>query len=243
MNEDIYSRRDFLSHSLCFTLSSVLLSCAHPQPVPSPSTYQPPLEPLISFQNLRRLNKVADPEDLIGQLAPSFYQQDVNPYSSRYGEYFGPQDFGGKIVVLGLLVSWSGSCLEQLLKFAAFQRAHPGDVSVLGLTATSNSWDHRIFADRSYSLPIFGERGKASLDFSLSIKNTSVLYRQNQEYPELGSIIAQYFYGIPRVDPYPFIFYKSLPTIFVIDRQQIVREFIVGKVDVRRLDRVVEKYF
>ncbi len=243
MNEEIYSRRDFLSQSLGFTLSSVLLSCTHPQPSLSPSTYQPLLEQPISFQKVRQLNKVADPKNLICKLAPSFHQKDVNYFSPCYGEYLGPQDFRGKIVFLSLLASWSDSCIRQLPEFAAFQRAHLDDVSVLGLTVTPNSWDWRIFADRSYYLPIFGERGKAPLDFSLSTKNTYVLYQKNREYPELGSIIAQYFYGVPIADPYPLTFYKSLPITFVIDRQQIVREFIVGKVDVRRLDQVVEKYF
>ena len=71
-----------------------------------------------------------DPISLVGQPAPPFVQEDVNPSSSSFGNYVGPQDYIGKVVVVNFGdFSLCQPCREEMPNFQRAYQDH--DIAVL----------------------------------------------------------------------------------------------------------------
>ncbi len=212
--ENSYSRRDFMSHSLALGLSTLLL-----------------FETESRAAEIRQFHDPADPQKLIGQTAPEFRQHNINPSSPRSGEYLGPQDYKGKVIFLNLWASWCGPCVSEFREFSAFYDAHRDDVVVLALEAVSSSDWHEVNL-RPYHFPVLEKKGKPAFDFTICTNDTCTLYRKSQEYPDLAPLVTRYHYGLP----------GAIPATFIIDRQQTVRELIVGAMNRKELEELLKKY-
>ena len=181
-------------------------------------------EPPLSFK------EEADYRALVGKQAPPLQQHDINPQSPTSGKYVGPQDYKEKVVFLSLWASWCGPCREELSELAEFQRAHPKDVAVLVLEANVKSdWQSVDLSALPY--PVLEKKGKAPFTFAICLESACTIYWKGKEYKDMGPLLAEYVYGL-----------SAFPTTFIIDRQQTVREVVVGGMQQRHLEKLLEEY-
>lgn len=223
-----YSRREFLSSGLAALGVSAALATEKCSPAfPISEEWNTPPEG-DSF--IHEFQQMAEPQQLIGKKAPKLLQFNANPLSARWKEFIGPQDYLGKVVFLNLWASWCGPCRREIPELAAFYQAHSKDAVVLAMEASETS-DWRSIGLPPINFPILEKRGKAPFAFSVSTRKIQALYRQGEEYENLGQVMADYVYGL-----------RAYPTTYVIDRRQVVRDFVVGATRENNLEGLLRKY-
>ncbi len=223
-----YTRREFLSSGTAVLgISATLTSCCCSPAMP----LAPPQKRYSENQNVvREFHEPADSQKLIGQKVPELYQLNNNPHSLRSGEYCGPQEYLGKVTFLSFWASWCYYCLREFPDLAAFQEAHKEEAVVLALEADSES-DASKANLPDVSFPLLGKKGKAPFAFTVCTSQSCTLYRKGEEYSDLGPVLSNYLYGI-----------KAYPTLFVIDKEQTVREVVVGARRKQDLEALLKRY-
>ncbi len=181
------------------------------------------------------------PTDLMGREAPKFYQRDINPRSSTFRRYIGPQDFRGRIVAINYWSTYCPPCIAELPLFDQYHRK--GDLVVLACetadsdaTRGTNMMGEKNVDIAQFCFPVLGTKGKVPFSFrECEPDNHNPEYwdrPQGSVYDYMGAILADNVYGSSGV----------VPSTFIADKNQIVREVIVGAIGNVQLERVIAKY-
>lgn len=197
-----------------------------------------PCRPRKGYTLFEDIRGHADPNALVGQVAPAFYQKDINPRSRTYHKFIGPQDYKGNIVVLNLWASYCLPCLDELPRLQKISQAY-NDITILGLIAGEDGVDpdvDQIGALTKITFPILGAEGKSPLNVRAcqDSEKTSAAYFDHQKGKRadwMGLMISEQLYG-----------FNQLPTTFIIDRQHIVREVQRGTLNAQEWEDKLKPY-